>query len=79
MNRGTCKAERQCPKCGKRFTEYPAISRRNNTTEICSQCGRLEAIADMRTRTIEDPNERARETERIEREILGDLCQGANG
>jgi hypothetical protein len=35
-----------CPRCNKSFTGYPAISRRDNTTEICSDCGTLEALND---------------------------------
>lgn len=35
-----------CPKCSKYYTGYPAISRRDNKTEICSVCGQLEAIED---------------------------------
>ena len=34
----------KCPKCGKEFTEYPAISREDNETEICPECGVREAI-----------------------------------
>lgn len=32
-----------CPKCGKEYTERPAISRIDNS-EICSECGVLEAL-----------------------------------
>lgn len=35
---------RCCPKCGKNFTDYPAISRDDNKTEICPECGVYEAI-----------------------------------
>ena len=34
-----------CPKCGKEFTEYPALSRVDNETEICPECGIAEAIS----------------------------------
>ena len=34
----------KCPKCGKEFTEYPAISRDDNATEICPECGTREAL-----------------------------------
>ena len=34
-----------CPKCGKEFTEYPALSREDNETEICPECGIAEAIS----------------------------------
>lgn len=35
----------RCPKCHKEFTEYPAISRLDNETEICPECGLREAMA----------------------------------
>ena len=34
-----------CPICNKKIGKYPAISRKDNKTEICSNCGTLEAIA----------------------------------
>ncbi len=34
----------RCPKCGKEFTEYPALSREDNETEICPECGIAEAV-----------------------------------
>lgn len=33
-----------CPRCGKEFTEHPALSRVDNKTEICAFCGIFEAI-----------------------------------
>ena len=36
-----------CPKCNTRYLGYPAISRRDNKTEICSDCGTLEALDDF--------------------------------
>ena len=33
-----------CPRCGKLYYEYPAISRKDNTTEICPKCGTEEAL-----------------------------------
>lgn len=35
-----------CPRCGKSYVDYPAISRRDNKTEICPDCGVLEAMED---------------------------------
>ena len=35
-----------CPVCGKEYDSYPAISRRDNVTEICPDCGLMEAIED---------------------------------
>lgn len=35
---------RICPICGKEYDEYPAISRKDNETEICPDCGVIEAL-----------------------------------
>lgn len=37
---------KKCPKCGAIISLYPAISRRDNKTEICSSCGVIEAMED---------------------------------
>ena len=39
--------ERICPKCGKAYTEHPALSRVDDETEICPDCGILEALESM--------------------------------
>jgi predicted RNA-binding Zn-ribbon protein involved in translation (DUF1610 family) len=39
--------QRKCLKCGKKYTGYPAISRRDNKTEICPNCGTVEALEDF--------------------------------
>jgi hypothetical protein len=36
-----------CPRCSKEYDEYPALSRRDNSTDICSRCGNLEAMMDF--------------------------------
>lgn len=33
-----------CPKCKCEIVGYPAISRMDNKTEICSGCGQIEAL-----------------------------------
>lgn len=35
---------RKCPVCGKEYTAPPAISRKDNKTEICPLCGTREAL-----------------------------------
>ena len=35
----------RCPKCKKQYDGYPALSRVDNKTKICSLCGIAEAIA----------------------------------
>ena len=34
-----------CPKCKKHYDGYPALSRVDNKTKICSMCGIAEAMA----------------------------------
>lgn len=38
---------RKCPVCGSAYQDYPALSRRDNHTEICPQCGMREALEDF--------------------------------
>jgi RNA polymerase subunit RPABC4/transcription elongation factor Spt4 len=38
------KQSRTCPICGKIYTDYPALSRTDNYTDICPQCGINEAM-----------------------------------
>lgn len=38
------KTRKQCPRCGRYMVGHPAISRKDNKTEICSTCGLLEAL-----------------------------------
>jgi RNA polymerase subunit RPABC4/transcription elongation factor Spt4 len=35
---------RICPKCGQPFTAHPALSREDNETLICPDCGTREAL-----------------------------------
>ena len=38
-----------CPKCGKKKDmTYPALSRRDEYEDICSDCGREEAMEDFK-------------------------------
>lgn len=35
-----------CPICGEIYYEFPALSRRDNKTKICTDCGVIEALND---------------------------------
>ena len=35
---------RICPICGQEYAEPPALSRKDNRTEICSLCGAKQAL-----------------------------------
>ena len=37
---------KKCPICGKTYTDFPALSRRDNKTYICPDCGIDEAMED---------------------------------
>lgn len=36
-----------CPKCNQEYNGRPAISREDNETPICPECGMLEAVDDL--------------------------------
>ena len=38
---------RICPRCGMAYSDHPALSRVDNTTLICPDCGTREALASM--------------------------------
>lgn len=39
--------EKVCPKCGKPYYEPPALSRADNMTFICPDCGTREALESL--------------------------------
>jgi hypothetical protein len=41
--------EPKCPRCLSTDMAYPALSRTDNKTKVCSPCGRIEGIEDMVT------------------------------
>jgi hypothetical protein len=47
--------ERVCPRCKETYYHFPALSRRDNKTDICSTCGVAEAIEDFRKEKYEGP------------------------
>ena len=50
------KSYRMCPRCGRPFSGYPAISRYDNETEICPDCGVEEAMVNYTGGTLEAPD-----------------------
>ena len=45
--RGTWKSYDACPRCNSAMTMiFTALSRRDNKTDICSDCGTIEALED---------------------------------
>ena len=35
---------RTCPICGKTYTSHPSLSRKDNTTPVCPDCGTRQAL-----------------------------------
>lgn len=46
-----------CPRCKGPIIGYPAISRKDNETEICSECGQREALQDWINFKLKEQNE----------------------
>ena len=44
---------RICPKCGQAYTGHPALSRYDNDTLICPDCGTREALESIGVRREE--------------------------
>ena len=40
-------ASKECPRCAKQYTGYPSLSRVDNATDICNDCGTDEAMLDF--------------------------------
>ena len=45
----------KCPRCGRPFRGYPALSRWDNQTDICADCGRNEALIQFSLASKTDP------------------------
>lgn len=48
--------EKFCPRCGRTYTEYPAVSRYDNKTYICPDCGVEEAMINYTGGKLINPN-----------------------
>ena len=46
--------ERICPRCGNPYIDYPALSRKDNKTDICPTCGHAEALLQMTGTNLKD-------------------------
>ena len=47
MKDGNVNNGRICPHCGKTYYEYPALSRIDNKTLLCADCGSREALCSL--------------------------------
>lgn len=53
MKNETIAKIRVCPLCGKAYSAPPALSRRDNETLICPDCGTREALESIGVDTAE--------------------------
>ena len=53
MKDGMVNNGRICPHCGNTYHEYPALSRIDNKTLLCPDCGSREALAEIGISTEE--------------------------
>lgn len=56
---------RTCPRCGRLYGGVPALSRRDNQTLICQDCGTREALESIGV----EPDEQERILETIHRSM----------
>lgn len=47
MKKNNQMKQRICPRCGGTYSDAPALSRADNKTFICPDCGTREALASM--------------------------------
>ena len=47
MQKPVSNGERTCPICGRSYTGHPALSRTDNETLICPDCGTRQALASI--------------------------------
>mgnify|MGYP002514746070 CR=1 FL=1 len=45
--KGKKKCAKICPLCNQRYSDYPAISRSDNKTQICPDCGIREVLSGL--------------------------------
>ena len=64
------KSEKTCPLCGRPYTGEPALSRKDNTTLICPDCGIMEALASLGI--AQDEQEQILETIHSHTQVLND-------
>lgn len=45
-----------CPKCGREYSERPALSREDGKTNICPECGMREALDAWKESVLKNNN-----------------------
>ena len=65
---------RICPICNKKYASRPALSRKDNKTEICPTCGAEEAIKAAGLGNTEDAKEMLGFIQGIEDKIIAEAA-----
>lgn len=67
----------RCPKCNLGYEGYPALSRKDNKTEICPECGQKEAMQEwINSQMVQKLKKDYPEGTRIELIKMGDDING---
>ena len=64
------KPTRRCPNCKREYTAEPAISRKDNKTEICPNCGVIEALENLRSHLKKEKDGALKELEKLKRQRM---------
>ena len=62
------KSYKMCPRCGRHYSDYPAISRYDDKTKICPDCGVEEAMINYTGGTLEAPDKYKDEARKYNKE-----------
>jgi len=57
--------ERTCPICKRKYFDYPALSRKDNKTLICPECGMHEALDEYRKSIIDAHRTKIKEDDEV--------------
>lgn len=61
---------RRCPRCDNSYEGYAAVSRRDNKTKICGECGLGEALFDWAVSCAKTDEERKKQLRASEQSWL---------
>lgn len=71
---GVMKEPKICPMCGREYSDYPALSRKDNETLICPECGQREALESI---GVIDRNEQDHIIG-LSRSVMDEMKKGGN-
>lgn len=60
-----------CTRCHKIYTGYPALSRKDNKSEVCPLCGLEEALEDFTNKIIKGNKNEKKRNSKIQISVRG--------